>query len=274
MIDDAATQNPTTHSPDFEGTPRPGRRPWHATTELDHFLIVTYRVPTDALQTALPREFTPEKFVFDDATGGSLVSAVPFLDRHFRFRGMPLISLSCGQVNYRAYVTYEGRKGVFFFGTSLDSALVRIPQVLWRMPWHGDRVEVSESSGIVRFSATGAWGAGKLEARITPEVLGRLDGFADAFQTAEILTHPMIGWYQRTGETSRKSTKYKLGSYQVWHCPVEARICEPTHSSFAVFEDLGLITSGQIPHSVLYQPSIHFDVLMPPRKLILGGSSS
>jgi hypothetical protein len=36
------------------------------------------------------------------------------------------------------------------------------------------------------------------------------------------------------------------------------------HARYDVFEDLGLVTSGAAPHSVLLAPSVRFDVLLPP----------
>lgn len=247
----------------FGGTKRPAARWCHAATELDEFAMVSYRVPTEALAAVLPEAVEPDVFAFDDGTSASLVSAVPFLDRDFHFRFFPLVKVACGQVNYRAYVTFRGERGVWFFGTSLDSVFVALPRFVWQMPWHRDRISLEGSWDADRceswaFSAAG-WGAGTCRMAATGEPLGRLDGFADLDETIEVLTHPMTGWYQRS--------RGGLGRYTVWHDVLGVRPCAVDEARFAVFERLGLVEPGAEPHSAVVARTVHFDVHTPPTKV-------
>lgn len=93
----------------------------------------------------------------------------------------------------------------------------------------------------------------------TAEPLARLDGFADLDQTVEVLTHPMVGWYQRS--------RGGLGQYSVWHEVLDLAPCTVTEARFAVFERLGLVEPGATPHSAVVARSVHFDVHTPPTKV-------
>jgi hypothetical protein len=225
--------------------------------------MVSYQVPADALAAVLPAEVEPDVFAFDDGTSASLVSAVPFLDRDFHFRFFPLVKIGCGQVNYRAYVTFRGERGVWFFGTSLDSVFVALPRYAWQMPWHRDRISIEAGWDGDRceswtFAATG-WGEGECRMTSTGEPLERLDGFADLDETVEILTHPMAGWYKRS--------RGGLGRYTVWHEILGVRPCVVDEARFTVFERLGLVEPGAAPHSAVAARSVHFDVHTPPTKV-------
>ena len=225
--------------------------------------MVSYRVDPERLAAILPAEVDPEVFAFDDGTEGSLVSAVPFVDRDFHFRFFPLVKVSCGQVNYRAYVTFRGERGVWFFGTSLDSVFVTLPRYVWQMPWHRDRISIEgrwdgDRCESWAFSATG-WGAGTCRLAATGEPLTRLDGFTDLDETVEVLTHPMTGWYQRS--------RGGLGRYSVWHDVLGVRPCAVDEARFAVFERLGLVEPGAEPHSAVVARTVHFDVHTPPTKV-------
>lgn len=223
--------------------------------------MVSYRVDAERLAAILPAEVEPDVFAFDDGTEGSLVSAVPFVDRDFHFRFFPLVKVSCGQVNYRAYVTFRGERGVWFFGTSLDSVFVTLPRYVWQMPWHRDRLSVTgdwDDAGRCRswsFEASG-WGEGACRLSATGGPLARLDGFADLDETIEILTHPMVGWYQRR--------RGGLGRYSVWHDVLGLRPCAVEAARFVVFERLGLVEPGAMPHSAVVARTVHFDVHTPP----------
>jgi uncharacterized protein YqjF (DUF2071 family) len=55
--------------------------------------------------------------------------------------------MSCGQINYRAYVHAQGERGVWFFGTALDQPLVVVPCILWQMPWHRAQIRIGSETG-------------------------------------------------------------------------------------------------------------------------------
>lgn len=250
----------------FTGTPRPEARWSHCSTQLDHFSMITYAVDSDRLARQVPSAFVPDVFEFDDGTSGGLVSAVPFVDRDFAFRFFPWVKVACGQVNYRAYGSLDGKRGVWFFGTSLDSRFVALPRVVWQMPWHRDAITITASGSpdpadSLAIDIVGAWGGARARITSTGQHLGRLDGFPDADTTIEVLTHPMIGWYPRT--------RGGIGRYSVWHDVLQLEVAEASEAQFDVFERLDLVSRGQRPHSAVMQQTVHFDVHTPPRRITI-----
>lgn len=246
----------------FTGTARPPLSPHHAETELDDFAIVTYRVETAALAAHLPDGFTPREVVFDDGTAGALVSAVAFKDRDFHFRFCPPAAISCGQINYRAYVTAHGRPGVWFFATALDHPAVALPRLLWGMPWHRSRITIDaawrEGTAHWRLTAADRSGPAVCDAADAGPPPDRLDGFADRDAWLDFLTHPTSGWYRRPNG--------RIGEYSIWHPPMDPRLLKAKTARFPLFERLGLTTPTTPPHSILAQRTLHFDVHTPPRR--------
>ena len=117
---------------------RPPSSRWCAETTLHHFAIVTYLVDPESLRRHLHPRFEPDLLEHGPNAGKAAVSAVTFLDRDFRFSGLPWVRASFGQTNYRAYVRDRdtGEHVVWFFGTCVDSMTVAIPRYAWKLPWH------------------------------------------------------------------------------------------------------------------------------------------
>lgn len=242
--------------------PRPRIHGLDATTTLRDFAIVTFAVDPDRLAGVLPAGLAPEIRTLDDGRRRGFVSAVSFRDVDFRFAFAAWLRRSFFQTNYRAYVRDpDGRQAVFFFGTTLDSRLVAVPRRLWGMPWHPGRtsIEATWTDGACaayRHRCDGDWGAADVELAGSAERAGRLDGFSDADDTAQILTHPLDGWFRRSDG--------RLGRYAVWHERLPMTVGHAMRARYAVFEDLGLVAPAAVPHSVLLAPSVGFDVLLPP----------
>jgi len=240
---------------------RPSTRWIDVTTTLADFAIITFAVDPAALSRLLAPGFAPDIFTMADGSRRALVSAVPFRDLDFRFGVAPWMRFSFGQTNYRAYVTYRGRRGVWFFGTSLATPFVLIPRYLWKLPWHYARMRFDtrwSNAGCeyYRLATNGRWGAAEVDLHGTDKPLGCLDGFVDAEETAVVLTHPLSGYfYRRDG---------RLGSYAVWHERLQLRHGVARRARFAVFEQLGLVAPGDAPHSVLVQQTTEFIILLPP----------
>ena len=244
---------------------RPRTRWTDAATVLQHFALVTFDVDPDALAATLPPGLTPEIRTLDDGRRRAFVSAVSFRDIDFRFRGAGLVRTTFNQTNYRAYVFGpDGRRAVFFFETTLDSRLALIPRRLWGMPWFGGRTSI-EAAGdgarcvTYRHVCTGTRNAVHAVFSGTDAAAGRLDGFADAEDTFAVLTHPLDGFYLRPDG--------RVGRYSVWHPRLQPTLGVAQRADYAVFQLLGLVAPGTTPHSVLLQPSIDFDVHLPPTTL-------
>jgi hypothetical protein len=225
--------------------------------------MVTFAVDPVRLAASLPTGLRPELRRLDDGREAGFVSAVSFRDIDFRFAVAPFVRVSFFQTNYRAYVFGpDGRRAVFFFGTTLDSPLVVLPRRLWQMPWHGGPTRIEgawdpdERCTDYRHRSRGRWGAADVELEGTGVPAGRLDGFVDAEDTAAVLTHPLDGYFRRRDGS--------LGRYAVWHERLRPQLGIARRASYAVFEDLGLVAADAIPHSVLLQRAVDFDVLLPP----------
>ena len=237
---------------------RPPRRPWHASTWLDDFAIVTWAVDAERVDRHLPGGFEPE--VRD---GAALISMVAFMDRDFAFRFAPLPRLSCGQVNYRTYVRRGGATGVWFFGSSLDSRLVSVPRVLWSMPWHRTQIAINATYGGAAGSewmiaAAGEWGGASVQLIGDGTPLGTPPGFDDADASA-VLFDPVMGWY-------RRSRGVEFGHYSVWHQPLALQSARVVEARCDVFDGLELFEGNERVHSAGFQRSVQFDVHTPPRR--------
>jgi uncharacterized protein YqjF (DUF2071 family) len=231
---------------------------------LEHFAITTFAVAPEAVARHLAPGFVPEVFQLREGPR-ALVSAVTFLDTGFRLRVLPWPRFSFGQTNYRAYALHRGRRVAWFFGTSLDSAFVAVPRLVWQMPWHRARMRFDvayrgDRCGRYRLRTTGTLGAAEVDLEGTAAPTGKLDGFADEAETAQVLTHPMDGYFaRRRGGCSH---------YAIWHAPLAMSRATVRTARFQLLEDLGLVERGAAPHSALTQRSTDYAIYLPPRRLV------
>lgn len=235
-------------------------RPSDVVTTLADFAIITFAVDPDRLQQLLPAEFVPQRFAID-GQDRALISAVPFRDLDFRFHFAPWLRFAFGQTNYRAYVLYRGEPCVWFFGTSLATPWVLIPQLLWRLPWHYARMsfDTAWQDGRCRrylLFSEASWGRALVDIEGTEEPQGVLPGFTSEAQTSLLLTHPLAGYFRRRDG--------RVGSYSVWHERLRLRRGIARRARFELLEELGLIDQLSKPHSVLLQERTEFHVHLPP----------
>ncbi len=241
-----------------------------AVSDLEHFAIVTYAIPPERL-----RPLVHQRFDLDCVAGAggelrALVSMVPFLDRNFHFARLPWLCFRFGQTNYRAYVIDRatGKRGVWFFGTTLDSWSVVFPRYLWKLPWHRGRTRFSChydacSRRYMRYrvAARSEWAPVRLELADSGLAPVKMTGFLDLDLAAVILTHPFNGFfYRRDGA---------LGSYRVWHERLNLTAGRVVQAEIGLFDRLGLVPFAEqdSPHSVLIQPRTEFSIYLPPKKV-------
>jgi uncharacterized protein YqjF (DUF2071 family) len=231
-------------------------------TGLRDFSLVTYAVAPGALAALLPAGFEPEIFRLNDGSECAFVSAAMFIDFGFHMPISPWPRLTFGQTNYRAYILQKGERGVWFFGTALDTPLVVIPKYAWQLPWYYTDIEIRSSwDGEVcsefHYVARGNLGGAEVRMRGTCEPSGCLDGFVHEADTTEVLTHPLRGFFPRADG--------RVGTYCIWHDALKMTRCEIDHARFDVFERLGLVRPGAKPHSGLIQRETNFIIYLPPQ---------
>lgn len=226
------------------------------------FAITTFDVDPAALRAKLPPGMEPAVGRMRDGRERAFVSAVTFLNTRFYVAFAPFVKLTCAQTNYRAYVSFRGERGAYFFATHLDSVFVVVPRLVWGMPWSRSRVtQKAEWAPGCRSYAWDAMGerVERLRARGKGEPIGVLDGFPDEAASRLVMTHPEIGWLTRRDG--------KLATYSVWHAPLELERCDVDEARFERWEALGLVEVGQKPCSVLAQKSTDYLVRLPPRRV-------
>ncbi len=250
---------PAVESLDALERPRPPPSPFDVSITIRRFALLTYAVDPARVQRHLPATLEAERF--DLGPERAFVSAVAFVNDGLRFGFAPWARLRVPQVNLRAYVRRGDERAVWFFATALGSRWVAVPRRLWRLPWSLARIgiDASDSDGRTagyRLRATTALGSVELDAEGTDEPAGRLPGFADDVETAGVLTHPVRGYYRRSDG--------RLARLDVWHRRMEAFRARPTHARVEPFERLGIVSTGEPPHSVLLCRDFDLRVILPP----------
>jgi hypothetical protein len=129
------------------------------------------------------------------------------------------------------------------------------------MPWHPGRTSIEATWAepvcrSYRHICDGKRNAVDATFTGTDARPGRLDGFISPADAAAVLTHPLDGLFSHPSG--------RLGRYSVWHPRLEPTVGVAERASYAVFERFGLIELDAEPHSVLLQPSVEFDVHLPP----------
>jgi hypothetical protein len=248
---------------------RPAIHRFCAETTLHHFAIVSYLVDPDALRRHLHPRFEPD--CIDVAAGRrAVVSAVTFLDRDFRFSGLPWVRASFGQTNYRAYVVdrHTGEHVVWFFGTCLDSISVMVPRYLWKLPWHRAHFDFDcafdegrHAYRSFRVTTRSRWAPAAIELADSGVPPAALDGFENLEASLVYLTHPLRGYFHRRDGT--------LGSYAIWHDRLQPTTGRLVSASYPLFQSLDLVVDGDLGavHSVLIQKCVDFTIYLPPAQV-------
>ncbi len=231
---------------------------------LKHFALINYALPRERLERYIPLDrFEIPEFEI----GGrrlAMMSAVPFLDVDFHFTHFPFLKFQFGQTNYRVYVIDKktGEHCVWFFGTTLGSAIVYLARLLWRIPWHYARYQTRFENGKWRYETASDWGEAQIEIEDPGEVVGVTEGFESHDQMKLILTHPVDGFFHRLDGA--------LGSYSIWHDEFKnLTLGHAKNLYFGLYERLGLLSKEEMqnPHSIFLCNEILFDVYLPPRKM-------
>lgn len=243
---------------DFPLIPAQSASVWTIRSLLERLSVVTWAIPPERLDGLVPAPLSADTVEIDGARR-ALVSAVTFRNRDFRPVWFPLPGLSLGQTNYRVYVRCPAaagaERGVFFLGTTIDTAATFVPRSLWSMPWRRARYRF----GPERVEASGEW---PMRLRLTGLRAGSptLPGFSDEDAALGVLTQPWVGFYARSGGG--------LGRYTIWHEPYTRHTATLAEAHFPMLDALGVVplAEQQAPHSVLVEPQVRYNVYLPPRR--------
>jgi hypothetical protein len=237
-------------------------------TELEHFAIISYKVPIERIQHLIPKPFKLWTFL-ENEKEYALVSAVPFKDKDFSFyRILKSLKFNFFQTNFRAYIIDErdNSYSAWFFGTTLGSITALIPDKLWKMPWKYAKYKCSFNQNKdyyleYKMDFKSKFGDGNIDIESTGNTVKLLNGFKNMEEQVHILTHPIIGYYNMQ--------KGEIGTYEIWHPEIDLKEAKANHLYFELFEKLGLLNKSEMmnPHSVLITSKIEFDILLPPRKI-------
>jgi uncharacterized protein YqjF (DUF2071 family) len=256
----------TTTAPGDEQRPSPRSRAWEADVDLENFIMINHAVPAARLTRHLPDRLVLETFESEDGRETSLVTTTCFCNRDLRWRLTRRPTHTFNQVTFRTYVTLGEARGLYFFGTYVDtrsSALVQGALATGTKLARFD-LDIRKAAGrYPRYSCT---------ARHRDEVVSFV---AEATRDPEA-PHPFPSadeYVQWVGLRLHGFSRSRLGLYT--HGRVDHRRLSPVAGTllegrFDFWERLGILTPDEFltPQSVLVEPHIRF-TLLPPRPIRL-----
>lgn len=236
-------------------------------THLEHFAIISYKVPVEKISKLIPKPFKLWSF-FENEIEYAIISAVPFKDKDFSFyRIFPFIKFNFFQTNFRTYIIDErdGSNSAWFFGTTLGSLASIIPSLFWKMPWRYGKYKFQHKLNGTKYSEynmsfKSKQGNGIVDIKNANEEMKKLPAFHSLEQQIHILTHPILGYYD--------ISKSHFGTYEIWHPKINLNEGIASNLYFELYEKLGFLTKIEMknPYSILITPEIEFDILLPPRR--------
>ncbi len=237
-------------------------------TQLEHFAIISYKVPLHKIAHLIPKPFKLWTYT-ENGEEYALVSAVPFKDKDFSFyRISRFPKFKFFQTNFRTYIIDQRDNShcAWFFATTLGSITSIIPEKVWKMPWKfatytSSFKKKNDFYSEYKIDFKSKMGDGKIDIKSTGEEVKLLEGFKNMEEQIHILTHPVVGYYIISNK--------ELGTYEIWHPRIDVKEGKATQLYFELFEQLGFLSKEEMntPHSVLITPNIEFDILLPPRRV-------
>lgn len=232
--------------------------------EIEHFALVTHRVPAARVRRVLPERYQLQIHL-NDAVEYCFVTSTCFCNRQFRPTATQYPRHTFNEVTYRTYVTHKGRAGVYFFGRYLGSGAALVAQrAIARDTFHADfdvRVERGPSgysSYVCKATDERGETAFALEASDPPPAI---PPWRTGREHEQFLTFRPHGYFTSA-----------LGFQG--HCPVEHEPLDAWSGTlhagrFDLWAELGVVPEEEAgsPYSVLVTPGTRF-VLHAPRPLV------
>lgn len=230
---------------------------------LHDMLYVSYLVPVERLKNFIPAGLRPA----EADVGMVFLSLVIFRGRTSGAATIPTPRIPFDQVNIRTYVIdpATGKPAVYFVHCGISGSLITfLYRVLSGMPVEHTPFVIHSrkdtDGGYGAYEASGIWhGQFSIKAEQTAEKVTALDPFPSREEAMSYLIDPLAGFYSDTKIVRR---------LEVFHEPLEPRICSPLEVRFPYLSSLGLVEEEEIarPHSVLLVPFTPFLIYLPARK--------
>ena len=163
----------------------------------------------------------------------------------------------------------DGRRAVYFFGTTLNSRLVAVQGGLGnclaprRDDPDGELGRGRPLHGLRATRCTGRWGAADVQLAGTGRPMRRLDGFADT-DRSQPPSSP-TRWM-----ATSPARMVASAATAVWHERLRPRTRpRASRADYAVFRDAGLVEPGARPRTrSCSSDQCDFDVLLPPTRVV------
>jgi uncharacterized protein YqjF (DUF2071 family) len=237
---------------------------------LQHFAMVTYRVPAERLRQNIPQTLELDTRIDQVGNEYGFVSAVMFQNTDFRAFSIPWPRLTFLQINYRTYVRYHGNPAVWFFLMVQQSFVANLYRAILKTPTYVAPIQLNyerQVQGYRSYCLDSDSPQHRLHVDIegtdvplvsdvtlgTPEEMVRF--FTDRFE----------GYFYET------STR-RISCLPVWHESINPQPGRPRRITIGLFEQLGILLPEEKPEpiQVLLQPNIHFYALSLRRNVVRG----
>ncbi len=230
---------------------------------LQDMLYVSYLLPVERLKCFIPPGLRPA----EPYPGKVFLSLVIFRGRTRGAATVPAPRIPFDQVNIRTYVTdpVTGRPAVYFVHCGISGSLITfLYKVLSGMPVEHTPFAIHTRKDMNgrydAYEALGTWhGQFSIKAGQTAGAVTTLDPFSTREEAMSYLIDPLAGFYSDTKVLRR---------LEVFHEPLEPRLCSAYEVRFPYLSDLGLVEEDEIarPHNVLLVPHTPFLIYLPARK--------
>lgn len=118
------------------------QQPWVMAQSWQKLLFAHWALPIEMVRPMIPSPLELEQF-----DGMAYVGVVPFLMNHVHGRFSPPIPTTYRfpELNVRTYVTYQGKRGVWFFSLEADSPLaVRVARLGFHLPYFDADMSITQ----------------------------------------------------------------------------------------------------------------------------------
>lgn len=233
-----------------------------AEVDVQNFALVTHAVPAERVRRHLPARLELETFEAEDGREMAFISSSTFCNRQIHWSAARYPAHDFDQSTFRTYVSWNGQRGAYFFGTYVSTRLSYLGQKLVAANTRLAEFDVDirhGTHGYPHFDARVTAGDQQLVLQLTalerPEPKAP---FVSGNEHAQFITYRLHGFARSPlGET---------------YGPIEHRHMDPWagrlhHGRFDFWERMGILDPGEAADvfSVLVEPSVRF-TLHPPRR--------